>query len=126
MVNHCSRLDATFAALSDPTRRAILARLARGEARVTELARPFNVSLPAISKHLRVLERAGLLTQKRDGRMRQCRLQAGPMRSAARWMDRYRCFWERQLDALAAFAEEADSLPDASDESISRSSEESK
>ena len=106
MVKHYqSQLDYTFAALSDPTRRAILARLAQGEARVTELAEPFQVSLPAISKHLRVLERAGLLAQERDGRVRRCRLVAKPMRDAAGWIGRYQLFWERQLDSLAQYLE---------------------
>lgn len=104
MVNHQSPdLDRTFSALSDPTRRAILARLASGSASVSELARPFDVSLPAISKHLRVLERAGLLVQRREGRTRRCSLRARPLRQASEWIGRYRAFWERQLDALAEF-----------------------
>jgi DNA-binding transcriptional ArsR family regulator len=107
MVNYLSGvLDATFAALADPTRRAILARLARGESMVTELAAPFAVSLPAISKHLRVLERAGLLARERSGRVHRCRLVAGPMRDAAEWIARYRSFWEGQLDALARHLQE--------------------
>ncbi|MFZ1060496.1 MAG: metalloregulator ArsR/SmtB family transcription factor [Candidatus Rokuibacteriota bacterium] len=102
MVNYVSgSLDATFAALADPTRRAILERLARGESSVTELAEPFDMSLPAVSKHLGVLERAGLLARERDGRVHRCCLAGGPMRDAARWIARYRIFWERQLDALA-------------------------
>ncbi len=101
MVKRSAKLDATFAALADPTRRAILARLSRGDTSVGELARPFDMSLPAVSKHLRVLERAGLLTQDRQGRVRLCRLRAAPMRTAADWIDRYRGFWTRQLDALA-------------------------
>jgi DNA-binding transcriptional ArsR family regulator len=96
-------LDATFAALSDPTRRAILARLATREASLTELARPFRMSLPAIHKHLRVLERAGLLAHAKHGRVRRCRLVARPMKGAARWIERYRRFWEAQFDALAAY-----------------------
>ena len=96
-------LDATFSALSDPTRRAILAHLARGEASVTELAEPFNVSLPAISKHLRVLERAGLLTREKDGRVHRCRLAAEPMEEAAEWIALYRRFWEERFDALAEY-----------------------
>ena len=99
-------LGATFAALADPTRRAILERLAHGEASVTELAEPFDVSLPAISKQLRVLERAGLLTQKKEGRVRHCRLEARPMREAAEWLVRYRRYWERQLDQLAELLSE--------------------
>lgn len=109
MVNYSSKLDATFAALSDPTRRAILTRLARGDSSVGELARPFSVSLPAVSKHLRVLQRAGLLTQDRQGRVRRCRLQAAPMRAADAWIQRYRRFWTRQLDALAEFVEQTES-----------------
>ena len=105
MVKRSAKLDATFAALADPTRRAILARLARGDTAVGELARPFDMSLPAVSKQLRVLERAGLLTQDRQGRVRLCRLRAAPMRTAADWIDRYRGFWTRQLDALAEFVE---------------------
>ncbi len=106
MVKYLSApLDATFSALADPTRRAILARLARGEASVTVLAEPFDVSLPAVSKHLRVLERAGLLTRKKDGRVRWCRLAAEPMQEAAEWIASYRRFWEAQFDALAEYLE---------------------
>ncbi|MGQ0704128.1 MAG: ArsR/SmtB family transcription factor [Gemmatimonadales bacterium] len=97
------RLDATFAALADPTRRAILARLARGEAAVTELARPFAMSLPAISKHLRVLERAGLITRGREAQWRPCRLDPRPLKEAAGWVARYRRFWEASLDRLDAY-----------------------
>lgn len=107
MVKYSSRLDATFAALSDPIRRAIVARLARGDTSVGELARPFDVSLPAVSKHLRVLERAGLLTQDRQGRIRRCRLRAAPLRVANQWIERYRRFWAERLDALAEFVEQA-------------------
>ncbi|HEU0022098.1 MAG TPA: metalloregulator ArsR/SmtB family transcription factor [Dehalococcoidia bacterium] len=89
-------LAATFAALADPTRRAILERLAQGDATVTELARPFPVSLPAISRQLRVLERVGLLTQEKEARVRRCYLEAGPMREAAAWLERYRRYWEGQ------------------------------
>ena len=104
MVKYSSaQLDATFSALSDPTRRAILARLAKGDISVTELAQPFQVSLPAISKHLRVLERAGLLEQEKDGRVRRCHLNAGPMKDAVKWIERYRRFWEQQFDALAEY-----------------------
>ncbi len=99
-------MGATFAALADPTRRAILERLSQGEASVTELAEPFDVSLPAISKQLRVLERAGLLTQEKEGRIRRCRLEAEPMREAAEWLVRYRRYWERQLDQLADYLDE--------------------
>ena len=100
-----ARLDATFAALSDPTRRAILERLGRGESSVTELARPFRISLPAVSKHVTVLELAGLVTRRRAGRVHRCRLAAGPMREAAAWIMTYRKFWERRLDALAEHLE---------------------
>ncbi|SCG17705.1 transcriptional regulator, ArsR family [Micromonospora echinofusca] len=96
-------LDATFAALADPTRRAILARLAAGEATVTELAAPFAMSQPAVSKHLRVLERAGLVSRGRDGQRRPCRLEAGPLREATAWLAGYRGYWAesyQRLDAL--------------------------
>ena len=99
MVNYPdATLDATFGALADPTRRAILDRLTIGESSVTGLAEPFSVSLPAISKQLRVLEKAGLLTQEKDGRVRRCRLDAGPMKEAADWITRYQRFWAEQLD----------------------------
>jgi DNA-binding transcriptional ArsR family regulator len=97
------RLDATFAALADPTRRAILARLAKGEASVLELAEPFAMSQPAISKHLKVLERAGLISRGQDAQRRPRRLEARPLREATEWMEKYRQFWEgsfRRLDAL--------------------------
>jgi DNA-binding transcriptional ArsR family regulator len=104
MVNYsCALLDATFGALSDPTRRAILARLAAGEAMVTELAQPFAMSLPAISKHLRVLESAGLLERQIDGRVHRCRLAAEPMKEVAAWIEPYRAFWEAQFDALEKY-----------------------
>jgi DNA-binding transcriptional ArsR family regulator len=92
-----------FAALADPTRRRILEILARAESRVTDLAKPFSVSLPAISKHLRVLERAGLVKRERDGRVHRLKLEAKPMREAANWIDRYRGFWNSQFDALADY-----------------------
>src|SRR5690242_1602104 len=101
-----TRLDATFAALADPTRRAILARLARGEASVTELAAPFDMSLPAISKHLKVLERAGLIARSRDAQSRPCRLQARPLEQAAQWLERYRAFWEESFDRLDDYLRE--------------------
>ncbi|HET7874266.1 MAG TPA: metalloregulator ArsR/SmtB family transcription factor [Methylomirabilota bacterium] len=103
MVNYSAALDATFGALADPTRRAILERLAEGDAPVTALAEPFRMSLPGISKHLRVLERAGLLTREREGRVRRCCLVTDPMRDAARWIARYRRHWETQFDALARY-----------------------
>jgi len=93
-------LDTTFAALADPTRRAILARLASGEASVTELAEPFTMSLPAISKHLKVLERAGLIARGREAQWRPCRLEAGPLKQAADWLEHYRRFWEQSLARL--------------------------
>jgi DNA-binding transcriptional ArsR family regulator len=94
------RLSNTFAALADPTRRAILARLALGETSVTELARPFDMSLPAVSKHLKVLERAGLIARGREAQWRPCRLEAGPLQDAAGWLEHYRRFWEQSLDRL--------------------------
>jgi DNA-binding transcriptional ArsR family regulator len=94
------RLSATFAAISDPTRRAILARLASGDASVTELAKPFDMTLPAVSKHLKVLEHAGLISRGRDAQWRPARLEADRLREAAKWMERYRSFWEQSLDRL--------------------------
>jgi len=98
-------LDMTFHALSDPTRRALLARMSEGELPVTELARPFSLSLPAISKHLDILERAELIIRQRDGRFQRCRLKAAPLSKAADWIEQYRPLWERQLDALGAYLE---------------------
>ncbi|HXG68333.1 MAG TPA: metalloregulator ArsR/SmtB family transcription factor [Blastocatellia bacterium] len=97
------RLSIIFAALADPTRRAILARLARGEASVTELAEPFAMSLPAISKHLKVLERAGLIARGRDAQWRPCRLEAGALKDVADWMEHYRDFWQESFDRLDAY-----------------------
>src|SRR6267378_1595090 len=99
-------LSATFAALADPTRRAILARLASGEASVTELAEPFEMSLPAISKHLKVLERAGLIARGREAQWRPCRLAAGPLKDAADWLDHYRRFWDESFDRLEDYLRE--------------------
>ena len=96
-------LSATFAALADPTRRAILARLASGELSVTELAEPFEMSLPAVSKHLRVLERAGLIARRRDAQRRPCRIEAGPLEDIANWTERYRRLWEARLDRLDTY-----------------------
>jgi DNA-binding transcriptional ArsR family regulator len=93
-------ISSTFAALADPTRRAILARLALGETSVTELAEPFEMSMPAVSKHLRVLERAGLITRGREAQWRPCKLKAEPLREAAGWIDEYRQFWEQSFDRL--------------------------
>ena len=94
------RLDATFAALADPTRRAILARLALGEASVNELAEPFNMSQPAISKHLKVLEQAGLISVGQDAQRRPRKIEAAPLQQANAWLEEYRIFWERRYDAL--------------------------
>jgi DNA-binding transcriptional ArsR family regulator len=105
MVNNQQALDSTFAALSDATRRGILARLATGEASVTELAQPYDMSLPAVSKHLRVLESAGLVARSKNGRVHRCRLEAAPMKSAAAWIEHYRQFWETQLDSLQRYLE---------------------
>ncbi|MGA3171558.1 MAG: metalloregulator ArsR/SmtB family transcription factor [Chthoniobacteraceae bacterium] len=93
-------LSATFAALADPTRRAILARLAAGESSVTEIARPFKISLPAVTKHLKVLERGGLITRSRDAQWRPCRLEATPMKEAVDWLQLYRRHWEERFDRL--------------------------
>jgi DNA-binding transcriptional ArsR family regulator len=93
-------LSITFSALADPTRRAILARLIAGEVSVTELAEPFAMSLPAVSKHLKVLERAGLISRGREAQWRPCRLEAGPLKDAADWLEHYRRFWEESLDRL--------------------------
>ncbi len=104
MVNDSSeRLSTIFLAIADPTRRAILERLAQGEASGTELARPFSISVPAISKHLRVLEHADLILRRKDGRTHRFRLAAGPMREAASWLEHYRRFWEEQFDSLDAY-----------------------
>jgi DNA-binding transcriptional ArsR family regulator len=100
------KLSATFAALADPTRRAILARLASGETSVTELAAPFEMSMPAISKHLKVLERAGLIARGREAQFRPCRLEAGPLKDAAGWMEHYRRFWEQSFDRLDDYLQE--------------------
>lgn len=96
-------LSQTFAALADPTRRAILARLCSGEATVSELAEPFDMSLPAVSKHLKVLERAGLVARGREAQWRPCRLEAGPLKDATDWLERYRQFWEQSLDRLELY-----------------------
>jgi DNA-binding transcriptional ArsR family regulator len=100
------RLSETFGALADPTRRAILARLASGEASVTELAEPFAMSMPGISKHLKVLERAGLIARGREAQWRPCRLQAGPLRDVAGWVEHYRRFWEESFDRLGEYLQE--------------------
>jgi DNA-binding transcriptional ArsR family regulator len=100
------RLDATFAALADPTRRAILARLASGEASVTQLLQPFAISQPAISKHLKVLERAGLISRGQDAQRRPCRLEAKPLADVSVWLERYRQFWEARFQRLDALLDE--------------------
>jgi len=96
-------LSSTFAALADPTRRAILARLSTGEATVTQLCEPFEMSMPAISKHLKVLERAGLVARSRDAQWRPCRLEAAPLKDVAEWVDAYRRVWEQRFDRLDAY-----------------------
>src|SRR5438105_15520882 len=99
-------LSTTLSALADPTRRAILARLASGEATVTELAEPFAMSLPAVSKHLKVLERAGLIARGREAQWRPCRLEAAPLKDAAEWIEHYRRFWEESFDRLDQYLSE--------------------
>ena len=100
------RLSTTFAALADPTRRAILARLLLGECSVGELAEPFEMSMPAVSKHLRVLERAGLIAQRRDAQWRRCRIKAGPLKEVSDWTERYRQIWEERLDRLDEYVQQ--------------------
>jgi len=100
------QLSATFAALADPTRRAILGRLARGETSVTRLAAPFEMSLPAISKHLKVLQRAGLIERGREAQWRPCRLRAAPLKKVANWVEHYRRFWEERLDRIDVYLQE--------------------
>ena len=100
------QLSTTFAALADPTRRAILARLVSGECSVTKLAEPFDMSMPAVSKHLRVLERAGLVARGREAQWRPCRIEAGPLKEVAEWAERYRHIWEQRLDQLDAYLQE--------------------
>src|SRR5512132_713424 len=106
MVSVVDRLDRTFGALSDPNRRAILARLAKGEASVTELAKPFEMSLPAVSKHLKVLERAGLIERGREAQWRPCRLSPKPLKDVADWVEYYRRFWEESFDRLDDYLKE--------------------
>ena len=97
------QLSATFAALADPTRRAILARLVDGDCSVTELAEPFDMSMPAVSKHLRVLEQAGLITRRREAQFRHCQIDAAPLKDVADWADHYRHIWEQRLDRLDTY-----------------------
>jgi DNA-binding transcriptional ArsR family regulator len=109
MVHHTRQpdpLSATFAALADPTRRAILARLASGECSVTELAEPFEMSMPAVSKHLRVLERAGLIARSREAQWRPCHLEARPLKEIAEWAEHYRHIWEERLDRLGSYLQQ--------------------
>src|ERR1700686_5205322 len=104
------QLNTTFAALADPTRRAILGRLARGESSVTELAKPFKMTLPGISKHLKVLERAGLIARGRNAQWRPCRLAARPLKDVADWVEHYRRFWDESLDRLDEYLREMQSM----------------
>jgi DNA-binding transcriptional ArsR family regulator len=106
MAKATDRLDRTFAALADPTRRAILARLATGKATVTELGEPFEMTLPAVSKHLKVLERAGLVARGRERQWRPARLEAAPLKEVAEWTERYRRFWEESYDRLDEYLDE--------------------
>lgn len=110
---HADPLSVTFAALADPTRRAMLARLAEGEATVTELARPFDMSLPGISKHLKVLEDAGLIVKGRDAQYRPCRLEPGRLRDVSTWVEQYRLLWEERFDRMDAFLKELQAQEDA-------------
>ena len=105
-MNASDRLDVTFLALADPTRRAILARLARGDASVTELAEPFDMSQPAVSKHLKLLERAGLVSRGRDAQRRPCKLEAKPLEAVHAWLERYRQIWDANFERLDALLEE--------------------
>lgn len=105
------RLSMTFAALADPTRRAILARLTAGEISVTELAAPFDISLPAVTKHLQVLERAGLVSRSRQAQWRPCKLEAAPLLAASGWIDEYRQYWEASLDRLDTYLQELQKEP---------------
>ena len=111
MVKYSTTLNRTFAALADPTRRQILAHLARGDQRVTHLAKPHAMSLPAVSKHLRVLEKAGLLRRRRYGRVHEMQLEAKPLQQAAEWVEKYRKFWEGSLDRLAEYLEKTTKQP---------------
>ena len=109
MVNNEIEIDRTFSALGDPTRRAIVQRLAMGEATVTEIAQPFSMSLPAVSKHLRILEHAGLLIRLKEGRMHRCQLSVEPLREAQQWIEKYTEFWNTQLDSLGQYLQQASS-----------------
>lgn len=111
-------LNSTFAALADPTRRAILSRLASGEASVNDLAAPFHMSLPAVSKHLKVLERAGLVSRSRTAQWRPCRIEGAPLKDAMDWMGQYRLFWEQRFDRLDAYLQTLQAAEAASDAAI--------
>jgi DNA-binding transcriptional ArsR family regulator len=110
-VPHVDPLSRTFAALAHPVRRAMLARLSSGEASVQELAKPFKLSAPAVTKHLKVLERSGLISRSRDAQWRPCHLEPKPMQAAAEWMEQYRAQWEARLDRLAAYLDEIQAPP---------------
>ncbi len=114
------RLSITFAAIADPTRRAILARLSKGEAGVNELAKPFKMTLPAISKHLKVLEKAGLIERSRNAQSRPCRIRARPLKEAASWIEGYRKFWEESFDRLDDYLKELQAEPDSPPDSRHR------
>jgi len=107
MVNYSASLDNTFSALSDPTRRAIISKLTAGEVPILEIALPFHMSLPAVSKHIRVLEKAGLVLRRKHGRINYCRLNAKPLRDAAKWLVFYQQFWDAKLDSLVSLLENA-------------------
>ncbi len=109
-------LSVTFAALADPTRRAILARLSRGESTVTELAKPFKISMPAITKHLKVLENAGLIRRSRDAQWRPCALEAAPLKEASVWVENYRQFWDQSFDRLDAYLAEIQTMETTNDQ----------
>lgn len=109
MLSTSDKLSATFSALADPTRRAILARLSSGEASVQEIAKPFKMTLPAISKHLKVLEKASLISRSRTAQWRPCYLQAAPLKEAADWVEQYRKFWEQRFDQLDAYLQQLQS-----------------
>lgn len=115
-------LDSVFSALADPTRRAILECLTAGELSVGQLAEPFDISMPAISKHLRVLEHAGLLVQEKDGRIRRCHIETEPLKAASDWLEQYSQFWEARFDALATFLQETQSDPTQGDQNDKNSS----
>lgn len=108
---HLDRLSLTFSALADPTRRAILAHLSKGESSVTDLAEPFDMSLPAITKHLKVLEKAGLISRSREAQWRPCKLEAEPLHQAVDWMEQYRTFWEERFDRLEDYLATLQPLP---------------